>query len=104
VETGRKLPSIATTVAMARALGCEQQELLDLLTQEKLAAEERTEVAFVAPSTDIPEELRALVAAMLADPEFCRAVQDLHKALQVLSARRRAVLLGLIADYATEAQ
>jgi len=106
LETGRKLPSYTTTMALARILGCDPQELMALVGQDKLAhaasKEHRKQTALVAAQAAGPSAAPGasdpLVQA-LADPDFRTAVQQLRQALR---GRRRVFILQLLAEFAQE--
>ena len=106
LETGRKLPSYTATMALARLLGCDPQELMALVGQDKLAhaasKEHRKQTALVEAQAAGPSAALGatdpLVQA-LADPDFRTAVQQLRQALR---GRRRAFVLQLLAEFAQE--
>lgn len=107
LETGRKLPSYLTTMALARVLGCDPQDLWARVQQDKTAQAvskaQRRQIAFVAANVALPDQgsadIRALVQALSDDPAFLRAVLHLQKALR---SKRRALVLQILEDYAQD--
>jgi transcriptional regulator with XRE-family HTH domain len=100
LENGQKFPSIVTVVALAKALKYEQQELLDLLTRDKLAQHERKPLSYKPTIQDRSATRQDFMEALDAYPDYEHIIlHGIHPIFQTLPERRREAFLTSLAHF-----